>query len=152
MSGSSTSVSPIHHSLFTAADHIVNAAKGLTETLKTNKPSNMSTQSNEALTKLAKIFHEAARKYSEKEATGEVPLPGVQRRRQRPTNSTTATPGVPGRTAAHPGVRREPVYRLKNIEVRSITDEAMLQCTQDHPTTCERQEFSSSTVPTPITM
>ena len=54
----------------TAADHIVvNAAKGLAETLKTNKPSHLSNQSNEALSKLAKIFNEAAAgQYSDREA------------------------------------------------------------------------------------
>ena len=131
----------------TAADHIVNAAKGLAETLKTNKPSTMSAQSTEALTKLSKIFQEAARKYNEKEAVQDAQLPGVQRRRtprqptrsttpapgvpgrsqaRQSTRSTTPTPGVPGRNAAHPGVGKQPVYRLRNREVRSITDEAML--------------------------
>ena len=120
----------------TAADHIVNAAKRLTDTLKTNKPSQLSKQSNDALTKLAQIFNEAARTYSEKEAQRDARLPGVQRRTRSTSSSTAAAPGVanrpaaaPGvadRPAATPGVAREPTYRLRNREVRTITDEAML--------------------------
>ena len=116
----------ITNPLLTAADHIVNAAKGLTEALKTNKPSQLSQQSNDSMAKLAQIFNEAARKYSEKEAQRNARLPGVQRRARTSPNSTAATPGVTRRPAAAPGVPTEPTYRLRNREVRSISDEAML--------------------------
>ena len=109
-----------------AADHIVNAAKGLTETLKTNKPSQLSQQSNDALAKLAKIFNEAARQYSDREAARDARLPGVNRRTRRTASTAHATPGVANRPAAAPGVAGEPTYRLRNREVRSIHDEAML--------------------------
>eukprot|EP00956_Cyclotella_meneghiniana_P019401 scaffold33215_cov93-Cyclotella_meneghiniana.AAC.1 len=60
----------------TAADHIVNAAKNLTDTITSNKPKGLSTSSNAALTKLADIFTKAAIAYSDREANQNAQLPG----------------------------------------------------------------------------
>lgn len=143
----------------TAADHIVNAAKGLTEALKTNKPSTMSQQSNKALAKLANIFNEAARKYSDKEAARNAQLPGVNSRRppRQPTRSTTPAPGVqtpsanasgvPRRNAAPPGVHNQPVYRLRNQEIHSVTDEAMLSALEMTEISVKAQNLAARKYP-----
>ena len=46
----------------TAADYIINAAKDLAQTLKSNKPAQIVQENNQALEKLAKIFNDAAQK------------------------------------------------------------------------------------------
>jgi hypothetical protein len=95
--------------LMTAADRIVHSAKELTNALFENKPKQLSLGSNDALTKLAKIFNEAAineaaNKYSK--ANKNVRLPGVDRskknaaspgvqQQQAATRSEGAIPGVP---------------------------------------------------------
>ena len=136
----------------TAADHIVNAAKGLTDAIKTNKPSQLSKQSNEALTKLAKIFHEAARKYSEEEAARDAQLPGVDRRSStnQHRNTNAATPGVQTGNAAVPGVgttNSEPTYRLRNREIRTLATEAMLSAIEVSTTQTSAKRLASRRFP-----
>lgn len=80
---------------FTAADAIADAAHKLTKTaLEANPPTQIPSTNKEALAKLADIFTQAAKKYSDKEARKSAALPGVERQSN------------PSREAASPGVHR----------------------------------------------
>jgi hypothetical protein len=57
--------------------------------------------SKDSLSKLAKIFNEAAIKYSNKEAEKNAQLPGAERTKKR-ANTIAAPPGVP-KNAPTPG-------------------------------------------------
>jgi hypothetical protein len=78
----------------TAADHIVNAAAKLTEALKNKPPAQVETSAASSLSKLVKIFNQAAIKYSEKEAAKNARLPGVGSSKQTARNDE-ATAGMP---------------------------------------------------------
>lgn len=75
-----------------AADAITKAAHNLTETIKNDMPTKLNNVSMEELTRLAKIFEEAAKKVNETEARQpRVSTPRVQRDSNRDQSNTDAT-------------------------------------------------------------
>ena len=105
-----------------------------------------------SISKLTKIFHEAAYKYSAEEAAWDAQLPGVDRRSNtyQRRNTNTATPGVQTENTAIPGVgttNSEPTYRLRNREVRTITTEAMLSAIEVSTTQTSAKRLASRRFP-----
>ena len=108
----------------TAADAIADAAHKLSKTLEANPPSQMPSTNKDALAKLADIFTQAAKQYSDKEARKSASLPGVES--QRNLNKEAASPGVRRRSGARtnedpaPGVPRRRSTRLNTRQTPGV--------------------------------
>jgi hypothetical protein len=147
----------------TAADRIIHAAKELTNELKSNKPKQLNQTSKDSLSKLAKIFTEAAIKYSDKEAEKDktTRLPGVNHSNKR-GSTNAATPGVP-KNAPNPGVpknaptpgvatRRQThqqaeVSTRTRSHARSVTHEALLSAIEFSTVPLKAQRLASRKFP-----
>lgn len=119
----------------TPADHIVNAAATLTQTLQGKLPIQVDTTTTSALSKLADIFTKAAIQYSKKEVGKTAQLPGVDigTRPQQVSKERNAIPGVGDRSkpnnAPQPGVPVSEGTRNRTSrrpDVRDVTKEAIL--------------------------
>jgi hypothetical protein len=132
----------------TAADTIVHAAKELTAALNKYRPADLKQSNKDGLAKLAKIFNEAAIKYSNKEAEKRVPLPGVGQSKTHANreaappgvHKTVPTPGVDKSNASRPGV----TTRSQN---RSVTTEAILSAIKISAIPLKTQRLASRKFP-----